>query len=362
MNVRVKLYVGDWYREKTLKSYVFLLYPLWGVVTKASMPYIAAAVTKHRYSGDEYLFVTDIADADYVVVPHPIGLFLQANKEKFEKIIAEARAAKKLILIEGSGDIETPIEGDDLVILRQSQYRYSAKNNEITVPLPAEDLCETYFGGRLNIRKKQPIPVVGFAGWAKLGLKQKIKTYIKSVPLEVVSLFFPHRRAEKKGVLLRSAALKTLAQTQGIVCNFLGRSSYAGNPVTAQGSMEENRRQFIENLVDSDYALCVRGDGNSSIRFYEALSLGRIPLFLDTACVLPLENVIDYKKFCVFVDCKDLHKIGEKLVEFHKKCSPEEFELMQKRAREAYEMYLRPDVFPKHMAAQLAAYAERYYE
>lgn len=358
----VKLYMDDWYRESQILSCIFLLYPRWGVVAKSSMPYIAAAVTKYKYSGEDYVFVDNIADADYVLVPHPPRLFLKFNKEKFEKIISEARAAKKLILIEGSGDIEMPMAGDDLVLLRQSQYRYSAKPNEMTVPLPADDLLETFFGGKLIVRQKHVEPSIGFAGWAQLGLKQRIKTYIKFVPIFFCALFNSKRWAEQKGVLFRERILKKLAKTPYIRTDFLGRKSYAGNPVTASGSMDENRREFVENLAGSDYALCVRGDGNSSIRFYEALSLGRIPLFFDTACVLPLEHLIDYKKFCVFIDHRDINKIGEKLLEFHQNCSPEEFELMQIRAREAYEKYLRPDMFPKHLAQQLQEYARKYYE
>lgn len=358
----VKLYMGVWYREPKILSHIFLLYPIWGVVAKSSMPYIAAAVTKYKYSGENYIFVDKITDADYVLVPHPPGLFLKRNKEKFEKIISEARAAKKLILIEASGDIELPMAGDDLVLLRQSQYRYSAKSNEMTVPLPADDLLETYFGGKLVVRPKQAEPSIGFAGWAQLSFKQRIKTFIKSLPIYIASIFDSDRGAEKKGVLFREKILKILSGTQGITTNFLGRKSYAGNPATVSGSMDENRREFVENLAGSDYALCVRGDGNSSIRFYEALSLGRIPLFFNTACVLPLEHLIDYKKFCVFIDHRDINKIGEQLLEFHKNCSPEEFVLMQERAREAYETYLRPDVFPKHLARQLQEYARKYYE
>jgi glycosyltransferase involved in cell wall biosynthesis len=111
----------------------------------------------------------------------------------------------------------------------------------------------------------------------------------------------------------------------------------------------------VDNLVASDYALVVRGDANSSVRFYEALSLGRIPLFLDTACVLPLEAAINYRDFCVFVDWRDIDRIGEKLLEFHRSLAPERFEDMQRKARTAYEEYLRIDAFSKRLATLLRA-------
>lgn len=359
---KVRLYIGEDYREPRIKSYLFLLYPIWGILIKNSMPYIASAVTKHQYNGNDFIWVKNIEDADYVVVPHPPQFFLKHNRAKFEKILREARTANKLILIEGSGDIEVPMMGDDLVILRQSQYRYSVRKNEMTVPLPAEDLLATYFDNKLVVRTKQAVLSVGFAGWSQISLTLRIKTYIKFFPIFIASIFNSARLSEQKGVLLREKVLNILSRASGVSCNFLGRASYTGNITTAQGSMDESRHQFVQNLRGSDYALCVRGDGNSSIRFYEALSLGKIPLFLDTACVLPLEHFIDYKQFCVFVDHTDISCIDKKLLEFHTNCSPEQFEFMQRRAREVFETYLRPDVFPKYLAQQMKEYARKYYE
>ena len=110
---------------------------------------------------------------------------------------------------------------------------------------------------------------------------------------------------------------------------------------------------FITNLRESDYALCVKGDENASFRFYEALSMGRIPLLLDTECVLPLQDIIDYRSFCVIVDWRDADRIGEKLLAFHEQVSAEEFEAMQRRAREAFVEYLRMDSFTPYLVRQL---------
>ncbi len=133
------------------------------------------------------------------------------------------------------------------------------------------------------------------------------------------------------------------------------RSTYSGHVATIAGSVEDTRKRFVDTLLNSDYALCVKGDANSSVRFYEALSLGRIPLFVDTECVLPLKDQIAYRDFCVFVDWRDINRIGDILADFHEKCSPEQFKKMQMKAREAYEKYLRIDAFSSHLAESLKA-------
>lgn len=352
---QIRLYVGDWYRVEYM-SHIPLLFPFWGPVLRDTLPYMKNAIAQHRYSGEDFVLVENIADADFVVVPHPYERYKRNHPDKLDRIKAEARVAHKMILIDASGDIEHPIVDDDTVVLRQSQYRYGQRPNEIAIPLPAEDLLETYYQGNLVVRHKHGRPSVSFTGWAELPFLQHVKTKIKEFPKRVRALFFPERAAEQKGVFLRQRALKILASNPQIDAHFLIRNSYSGHTQTLRGSIEENRKQFVANIFDADYSLCVRGDGNSSIRFYEALSLGRIPLLLDTACVLPLEEKIDYKKFCVIVDHAELSRIDEKLIAFHESCSPEKFEQMQKMARDTFQTYLRNDVFYYHLAEKLRSF------
>jgi len=49
-----------------------------------------------------------------------------------------------------------------------------------------------------------------------------------------------------------------------------------------------------------------------SYRLYEALCCGRIPVFIDTDCVLPYDFMIDWKKYFVWVDQSELPLIAEK--------------------------------------------------
>ena len=98
-------------------------------------------------------------------------------------------------------------------------------------------------------------------------------------------------------------------------------------------------------MVNSDFVLCPKGDGNYSVRFYEALSLGRIPILIDTDMVLPLEETLDYSKFILRVDHADMHRLEDIVADFYEALSNEEFQAMQMEAREAFATHLRYDSF-----------------
>ena len=86
-------------------------------------------------------------------------------------------------------------------------------------------------------------------------------------------------------------------------------------------------------MDNSDFALAIKGDGNFSFRFYEALSAGRIPFFINTECVLPLEDILDYQNFVLFVDYKKINSAGEIVGEFYENMDNDRFLKMQTSAK-----------------------------
>ena len=57
---------------------------------------------------------------------------------------------------------------------------------------------------------------------------------------------------------------------------------------------DAKKSEFVDIMAQSVATLCPRGFGVQSIRFYETLSAGRIPILISDHYVLPLENLINY--------------------------------------------------------------------
>jgi hypothetical protein len=350
--MKVKFYIHPDFKNDAL-SPAPILYPLWGVPNMKSTPYNEEFFSTYSYDTAHYELVESIATADFVLVPYRYNELLKKDVELYNNIVKFAKDAGKPVLVDGTGDIEKRIQEDHVYALRVGGYSFIKQKNDIQIPFYADDLLERYFDGKLKLRNKNEQPSVSFSAWAKVTPVQRVKWFIKEFPDRLKGLFISRYRAIKKGVLVRAKVVTVLQKNSKIATDFNIRSSYSGHKKTAEKDMKTLREEFVKNIHSNDYGLVVRGDANSSARFYEVLSLGRIPLFVDTACNLPLTDNVDYKEFCIFVDHMDIKNIDDILLKTHSQISSEKFIAMQRRAREVYEKYFRIDAFTEHLMYEL---------
>ena len=100
--------------------------------------------------------------------------------------------------------------------------------------------------------------------------------------------------------------------------------------------------QFERVMRDNSFILCCRGAGNWSIRFYETMCAGRIPVLLDTDVVLPKDDRIDWHTLIVMDS--DPRRLVDKVVDWN--CRGREFVCGKQRCIfEAWRTHLRPHVF-----------------
>lgn len=61
----------------------------------------------------------------------------------------------------------------------------------------------------------------------------------------------------------------------------------------------ELRKEYFQLLDNSQFIFCPRGAGVTSLRFFEALAWGRLPLLVADDAALPLADIIPYDDFVV---------------------------------------------------------------
>ena len=106
-------------------------------------------------------------------------------------------------------------------------------------------------------------------------------------------------------------------------------------------------------MFNNAYNFCIRGVGNFSVRFYETLAVGRIPILLNTDCRLPLSNAIDWKKHCVILDENIETSLEQQIIDFHNSLSETEFEALQKSNRDLWLSHLNREVYFKKVYNQI---------
>lgn len=281
----------------------------------------------------KYEIVKDIEDCDVAVVPIDIARYdTTKSQEKLAAFIKRANKYDKKVWLYSAGDFGRTINNTHNVYT----FRLGGFNSKLdakTFIFPSFISDPFQF---LNIDfmplKKMDKPQVGFVGHANNSWKKRIKEIIiffkyniKRVLGKIQTDYQPYfpsslKRFELLGKLEKSKFVKT---------DFIQRDSYRAGVQNAE-DREKTTTEFFENIARNPYTFCMRGAGNFSVRFYETLAMGRIPLIVDTDFRLPLGDQIDWRKHCII--CKE-DSIVETLIDFHQKISSDDFELIQRNNR-----------------------------
>lgn len=349
---RLTLYVNPSWRRTGLHTP--LLNPWWGNLTDKTSIFAKLMFDAYSFDTKYYTITDDLQAADMVLAPYRHNWLLQFDTALFAECARVARAASLPLLIDGSGDIEHPVTIENAYILRIGGYRFIPERGRIQVPPIADDLLERCRNGQLSIRKKgEGKPIVGFAGWTELSPAQFLRTIVKELPVRFRCIVDTRYRACIKGVLWRRKVIRILQNSSQIVFNLRARATFSASPKTAEGDMQTLREEMVDTISQSDYALDVRGDANASTRLCEILSLGRIPVIVDTERNFPFSDKIDYSSFAFIVDFRDIRRLPERIAEFHNNTSSEQFEQMQRNARDAFVRYFRIDALMRPIVDEL---------
>jgi len=99
----------------------------------------------------------------------------------------------------------------------------------------------------------------------------------------------------------RLKTIQLIEQDNRFVSNFIIRNQFwGGNPHNSV--LVKN---YEDNMQSSHFNICNRGAGNFSMRFYQTLSCGRIPVLLNTNMLLPFENEIDWNDIIVMANTEE---------------------------------------------------------
>jgi hypothetical protein len=346
------------YSDRTLlaphASHVPMLSPFWGRETRR----LSAPEYTDEYiaRGDEFLRLTTLAEADIAVYPEDIRSLVVAEKgvqrltesgrERLESFASAATAAGARPVFFLRTDYVQPLGLDGARVFRTALHRAMRSPDEFALPGFHEDLL-AYVGGRMIERRKPARPTVGFCGGVVRerradSLRQKAALAAgraKWASLAVLG------RPDERDLYARSEALDALHAQDSVDTSIVVRDvpGWGGSPAEQDPKLWDRvRREYVDISINSDYALCVRGVGNWSYRFSEVLSLGRIPVLVDTHGVLPYDFLVKWSDHMVVVDRKDVGQIGERVAAFHEGLTDADFVELQHACRRLWEEYLSP--------------------
>lgn len=364
----LKLYVDPAWKRGDVWSP--LMYPFWGNPLTEAHLFAKELYDSFSYDTRLYGITEKIEEADMVFAPYRQAWMRRHAPALLEECVRVARQAKLPLLIDGVADGEHPLHLPNVYVLRIGGYRFLEQGmsewglpphigweqNRVMIPTQADDLLARCRSGVFKPRSKgEDKPIVGFSGMVRTTLKNMVHERLNERSLYARSLFDRRYLAMSTGIFWRQKALRALQRSSHVMTSFKPRDFYSGSTGNARMGLRELQGEFVENVLSSDYALDVRGYANASVRLYEILSLGRIPLILDTERNFPFSDEVDYRRFSLIVDFRDIRRLPSIVADFHASLSPKQFEEMQKAAREAFVKHFRVDAQMPHIIRSLNA-------
>lgn len=280
---------------------------------------------------DNFQLTNKIEQTDIVLIPKSINYYFDNKKEEELlqlNLLCKKHAIKAYGYIGGDYGYEFT-DFSNIVYFRFGGFKSQLTNNNKGFPVGLSDHFQIIFNQEtIAPSLKKEIPTIGFCGHASLSRLKKVRESF-FLFVENVKRFSkkPNRKDYEPifaATYQRAKLLKLLEKSKLIQTNFIYRSKYRAG-IKNEMDAKKTTLEYYNNIRNSDYILCLRGGGNFSVRFYETLMMGKIPVFVNTDCLLPFENDIKWKNHVVWIEWNDRKNIAKKIIEFHNKMTNEEF-------------------------------------
>ncbi|HFG0576608.1 TPA: exostosin family protein [Flavobacterium psychrophilum] len=184
--------------------------------------------------------------------------FGNANKEYIQKSLNKYNNSPKRVIVFLISDYNNELKiPSNVILFRTSIYKSIKKQNEYILPY----IWESFYDDFQSLAKTKK-PIVGFCGNVK------------------------------NNTGLRESTMQKIESDTRIATNFIKHIGFGGGK-------SELIERFKNNILNSHFTICNRGMGNFSIRFYQVLSLGRIPVLLDTDMVFPFDKKINWDSYII---------------------------------------------------------------
>lgn len=287
----------------------------------------------------DFHLTNNIEQADCVILPRSINYYIDNSFYLFlQQLNKQCSELQKKILVYVSGDFgEKYPPLSQFIYFRMGGFRSQLNSNYFSFPFALSDyLIRLYQTSNIQPVHWQSKPVVGFCGQANLSRIKATKEVVKFLKENVRRFIRNPFRKDYEPLFAsgyqRAKLLKNIEKRGEIETRFIYREQYRAGANTTD-SINKTTKEYYDNMRESQYIICIRGGGNFSVRFYQTLMMGRIPVFVNTDCLLPFDNIINWKKHVVWVEWDERHLIVDKIIQFHNNLSPNQLVELQESNR-----------------------------
>jgi hypothetical protein len=245
-------------------------------------------------------FCSSIMECDYVLLP-PTSIhenFIQKYKLQIKNAIKNNKKIIFFIHLPGDSDISINIPHKIGIAFRATGLLSEATDNIFGLPMV-----------NLDVFSKNYAP--------------------KKLSISFCGCFNSDILEYQTRITVANKLLKEIPKK----CDFIINNSW--------GNLDDPLK-FFKNIKNNLYGLCVRGGANCSFRLGEVLMMGRIPILIDTDCILPFPDLIPYDTNFIRIPIEKIDDMVNIIENYHESHTEEELIQIQKENRAIWETYYMP--------------------
>lgn len=323
--------------------------PSWGYV----FPLLELLHDEASSLHDYYVFTT-LEACDYIALPLTIDYVLQHDAAYFEAILKQSETFGKKVLVFSASDVGKTLTHPNCITIRLGGFKSKFVQTTYIMPPFITDPY-VFLGKSIGYLPKEAVPAVGFVGHSNGSFFKLVKEFLIYARFSLRGLLKKHYfdyQSFYPSSYYRFSYLNLLAKSKAVDTHFIYRKKYRAG-VTSPEARKQTSLEFFQNIYDTPYTFCMRGTGNFSVRLYETLAMGRIPVVINTDCQFPFEDLIDWERHCLLIDAEQVATIGARLSRFHASLSPSDFIALQQSNRTLWEDYFTKEAFFIQLSAKL---------
>jgi hypothetical protein len=305
-------------------------------------------------------FVNDASLSNIVVPAFYINYYYSKKQVQILKNINQkAIENSKITVCWTNGDWGITPALENFHLYRYGGYHSKNKGNEFCFPFfIGFDPVERFYHNLLPICKAKPVkPIVGFCGRADSNILDSVIDIAKNTRrclLYIAGFWHEDIDGYFGSSFKRFKMLQGLKKSNKVETNFICYRGFVGGLNSFKNASGVNSI-FYENMRTSHYIFCYRGWGNFSLRLFETIAVGRIPVIVRSNNNLPLEEKIDWNIFPVIKE-NEHNNIDAIISTFHNKLSNEDFENLQYAARKIWEEFFTYHSYMQNLVGKYHSY------
>jgi len=310
-------------------------------------------INQNNYrSSESFEIVNSVTECDVAIISQTINFYFKHDLTHIpEALVKEAQAHHKPVWGVHYGDRELrPIYKNVYLFQNAINPKRSDQYNHI-IPSWISDPYLDYD------REFEPMaftekPKIGFCGYATNSIQELIQgfrsyfihvIFLSPKHLYPANLYFPAH--------VRHKYLKFFETLKQVDANIIYREKYRAGGDKNPKLKAKTTKEFFDNIYENQYTLCLRGGGNFSVRFFQTIAMGRIPIFIDLNSTFPFREVIQEQNLIPILKKGEEKKWEQQINEFHQSWKSN-FEELQLKLRAFWKEYYQKDSFFKNFYQQ----------